>query len=138
PAVVSVSQDGLHWQQFPVRFSPRFDPATGELNLKHPYCYHTGFAGVNPVLSNGLDPDPTDPQVSGGDSFDIAELGLEWIRYVRIQSTGNRWLHDADGVLIHHTDDFGAASRGDSKAGFDLDAIAAVWLEKVVAQEALR
>ena len=57
PAVVSVSQDGVTWHQFPTDFSPRYDPVSGKLNLHHPYCYRTGFAGVNPVMSNGLDPD---------------------------------------------------------------------------------
>ncbi len=133
PALVSVSQDGLAWHQFPADFSPRYDPATGQLNLRHPYCYHTGFAGVNPVMSNGLDPDPTDPAVSGGDSFDIGELGLDWIRFVRIQSTGNRWLADADGDLIHHPEEMNAADRGDAKAGFDLDAAASIWLDRITA-----
>lgn len=134
PALVSVSQDGLTWHQFPADFSPRYDPATGQLNLRHPYCYNSGFAGVNPVMSNGLDPDPTDPAVSGGDSFDIGLLGLDWIRFVRIQSTGNRWLADADGDLIYHTEEMSAATRSDAKAGFDLDAAAAIWLDRVAAE----
>ncbi len=133
PALVSVSQDGLTWRQFPADFSPRYDPATGQLNLRHPYCYHTGFAGVNPVMSNGLDPDPADPAVSGGDSFDIGLLDMDWIRFVRIQSTGNRWLADTDGDLIYHTEEMSAATRGDTKSGFDLDAAAAIWLDRITA-----
>lgn len=134
PAIVSASQDGVNWRQFKTDFSPRYDPATGALNLRHPYCYNSGFAGVNPVMSNGYSPDPTDPAVSGGDSFDISELGFPWIRYVRIQSTGNRWLLDGDGDLILHNEETGAASRNSEKSGFDLDAVSAIWMRKVQAQ----
>lgn len=133
PAVVSVSQDGVTWHQFPTDFSPRYDPVSGKLNLHHPYCYRTGFAGVNPVMSNGLDPDPTDPAVSGGDSFDIGTLGLDWIRFVRIQSTGSRWLTDSDGDLIYHIEKTSAATRSDIKSGFDLDAAAAIWSDRITA-----
>lgn len=134
PAVVSVSQDGIDWRQFKFDFSPRYHPDTGALNLRHPYTYNTGFAGINPVMSNGFDPDPTDPEVSGGDSFDLSDVGLDWIRYVHIQSTGNRWLADEDGDLVHHTEDFGAASRNVSSSGFDLDAVTAIWMKKVVGE----
>ena len=133
PATVSVSQDGINWRQFPIDFSPRYDPDSGELNLRHPYCYNSGFAGVNPVMSNGNDPDPTDPAMSGGDSFDISVLGLEWIRYVLIQSTGSRWLADRDGGIVYHNEETGAASRSNNKAGFDLDAVAAIWMKKISA-----
>lgn len=129
PAVVAVSQDGITFREFPCNFSPRYDD-TGVLNLRHPFVYNQGFAGVNPILSNGYDPDPTDPYVSGGDSFDLGELGLDWIRYIRIESTGNRAMLDNDGDLIHHTEEFGAASRS-SNSGFDLDSVAAIWIEKV-------
>lgn len=131
PAVVSVSQDGTRFVPFPFNFSPRFDPETGGVNLRHPFIYNSGFAGVNPTLSNGYDPDPSDPAVSGGDSFDIGELGFEWIRFVRIQSTGHRWLVDRDGDLVLHSEEVGSALRGSPGSGFDLDAVGAVWVEKV-------
>lgn len=131
PAVISVSQDGVNWRQFKFDFSPRYHPETGEINLRHPYTYNSGFAGINPVMSNGYDPDPTDPAVSGGDSFDIADVGLDWIRYVRIQSTGNRWLVDESGGLVYHTEESNSARRDNNKAGFDLDAATAIWVEKV-------
>ncbi len=133
PAVVSVSQDGLTWRAFPTDFSPRYQPGGASLNLRHPYCYRAGFAGINPVLSCGNYPDPTAPEVSGGDSFDLADVGLEWIRYVALQSTGHRWLRDAQGDLIHHIEDTGAASRSSPTAGFDLDAVTAIWFHKVSA-----
>ena len=134
PAVVSVSQDGATWFTFPVDFSPRYDPVTGALNLRHPFVYNRGFAGVNPVIANGFNVDATDPGVSGGDSFDLADLqvpGLNWIRYIRIQSTGDQWLVDRDGDLIHHPNgkDTFEANRNFNKSGFDLDAVTAIWLD---------
>ena len=133
PAIVSVSQDGVNWRQFPIDFSPRYDPESGELNLRHPYCYNSGFAGVNPVMSDGYSPDPTDTALSGGDSFDISVLGLKWIRYVCIQSTGNRWLTDKDGDLVQHNAENEAATRSSNKSGFDLDAVTAIWMKKISA-----
>ena len=134
PATVAVSQDGVTFRQFPIDFSPRYHPDTGELNLRHPFAYHRGFAGINPVLSNGSFPDPTDPTVSGGDSFDIGELGFDWIRYVRIQSIGDRWLVDSTGDLVPHNREAGAALRSFNKSGFDLDAVAAIWHHRVESQ----
>ncbi|MDD5482587.1 MAG: hypothetical protein PHP98_02890 [Kiritimatiellae bacterium] len=135
PAVVAVSQDGVNWRQFPIDFSPRYYPGSGKLNVRHPYCYNSGFAGVNPVMSNGCDPDPTDPALSGGDSFDISALGLDWIRYVLIQSVGSRWLADKDGELVCHNEETGAADRNNNKSGFDLDAVTAIWMQKVAASD---
>lgn len=136
PAIVSVSQDGVSWFTFPVDFSPRFDPTTGALNLRHPYVYNRGFAGVNPVIANGVNVDATDPTVSGGDSFDLADLqvpGLTWISFIRIQSTGDKWLRDQDGDLIHHPNgrDTFEANRNFNRSGFDLDAVTAIWLDAV-------
>jgi hypothetical protein len=136
PAIVSVSQDGASWFTFPVDFSPRFDPTTGALNLRHPYVYNRGFAGVNPVIANGVNVDATDPTVSGGDSFDLADLqvpGLSWVSFIRIQSTGDKWLRDQDGDLIHHPNgkDTFEANRNFNKSGFDLDAVSAIWLDAV-------
>ena len=136
PAIVSVSQDGVVWHTFPFDFSPRYDAKTGALNLRHPFVYNKGFAGVNPVIANGYNVDPTDPAVSGGDSFDLADLhvpGLTWIRYVRIQSTGEKWLVDSDGDLVRHsnTSALKEASRSSPTSGFDLDAVTAIWLDAV-------
>ena len=87
-AFVEVSQDGTGWVMFP------WDPQTLE-----------GLAGVWPTTGD----DPTNPDVSGGDQFDLADIGLSWIRYVRLTDCGDAV---ADGGL------------------FDLDAVAAVnWEE---------
>ncbi len=83
---VAVSQDGILWLEFP------WDPLT--LN---------GLAGVTPVNGNA---DPTDPANSGGDSFDLADLGLASATYLRITDTA--------GII---------ADGGDS---FDLDSVAAI------------
>lgn len=86
-AFVEVSQDGESWSRFP------WDPQTLE-----------GLAGVWPTTGE----DPTDPAVSGGDQFDLADLGLSWITHVRLVDCGAQV--DDDGL-------------------FDLDAVAAVHWE---------
>ncbi|MBN1540608.1 T9SS type A sorting domain-containing protein [candidate division KSB1 bacterium] len=71
PGIVSVSQDGENWVTFP------YDTTTLE-----------GLAGVTPVRSTMH---PTDPDSSGADAFDLADVGFEWIRYVRITDVGDKW-----------------------------------------------
>jgi hypothetical protein len=116
---VSVSQDGIDWFAFPCDMQLADSP------------YYPGCAGVYPVLANGetdaRHPSvPTEappitsfigqvkgtipvPEGSGGDSFDLADLGLGWVRYVRVEA--------ADHV---------AGPFGPDNAGFDLDAVSAV------------
>ena len=92
-ATVAVSEDGITWHAFPC--------TAGRGALDFGYC-----AGVNPVLSrpgNGIN--PLDPNVSGGDRYDLHDIGLTRARYVRI--TDRPDLDGADGV-------------------FDLDAVAIV------------
>jgi len=92
-ATVAVSEDGITWHAFPC--------AAGRGAPDFGYC-----AGVNPVLSrpgNGIN--PLDPNVSGGDHYDLHDIGLTRARYVRI--TDRPDLDGADGV-------------------FDLDAVAIV------------
>jgi len=62
--IVAVSEDGQAWHTFP------YDTLTG-----------AGMAGRTPT--NGA-ANPLDPAVSGGDSFDMAALGLSKVRYVRM------------------------------------------------------
>ncbi|HXC52944.1 MAG TPA: hypothetical protein VN634_18805 [Candidatus Limnocylindrales bacterium] len=99
-AFVEVSADARQWFAFP------YDPDT-----------HAGLAGRTPVLANsenGLD--PLAPE-SGGDRFDLADVGLEFARFVRITDAGD---------LI---DDPGNHSFAGTKGGFDLDAVAAIhWI----------
>ena len=115
PGTVSVSADGVHFVAFPCQA----DAAP----------YYPGCAGVYPVFANAGDanaPSPlvptttpiadlvgvpvdgfTPPPGSGGDSFDLAAVGLTAARFVRIDASGLR-----------------AGLAG--LAGFDLDAVAAV------------
>lgn len=99
-AYVAVSRDGVEFVDFP------FDAATG-----------VGLAGRTAVFShpdNGID--PLDPTVSGGDTFDLDSVGLDWVRYVRIT--------DVAGAIP----DVGDMPQFTlpPNAGFDLDAAAAL------------
>jgi len=85
-AFVAISADGVTWHEFP------WDAETFD-----------GLAGVTPTHGNA---DPCDPAVSGGDSFDLADLNLDTVYYVR--------LTDTDGEV----DDAGPS--------FDLDAVVAM------------
>jgi len=135
PAIVAVSKDGLNFATFPYDFVPHYGDDR-EINCHNPYCYINadgatrGFAGVNPVYSNGYSPDPRTPSISGGDSFDLSSITssrFDWIRYVRITATGDNWLIDMNGDKVRHVSDAatGACSGGGS-SGFDLDAVCAI------------
>ena len=96
--IVAVSQDGVAFVEFP------YDATS-----------HAGLAGRVPVLShpdNGIN--PLDPSVAGGDVFDLADLGLAWVAYVRITDPGAAIPDPGDRI-----------PPGD-KGGFDLDAVAAL------------
>ena len=124
PAVVWVALFSDQWFRFPIDVVP---PATGgELKLNDPFYYSRGFAGRNPTTGS----DPTNPGVSGGDPFNINELGvpgLTWIRYIRIQSTGdNYWRDDPEGDPVRHPPGpQNSALSGGGSSGFDLDAVSA-------------
>lgn len=92
-AEVSVSDDGETWATFSCR------------SEEAPY---EGCAGVRPVLAGSSESDASafDPTESGGDPFDLADLGLTEARFVRIRDLGN--------------------PGGGGTAGFDLDAVAIV------------
>ena len=119
PGRVSVSQDGVTWFGFPCALDP------GEAPALHPGC-----AGVYPVLSasgpglsHGAVPSgvPIEdlvgqeilflpvPEGAGGDAFDLADVGLAWARYLRVESAGFATFPAVAPVV-----------------GFDLDAAAAV------------
>ncbi|MCS6799586.1 MAG: cell surface protein [Myxococcota bacterium] len=95
PGAVALSADGMHWTELPCDPTP---PA------------YTGCAGARPVFANaetnGLD--PRDPDEAGGDAFDLASVGLERARFVRIRDVGPD------------------RSFGGNAGGFDLDAVAVV------------
>ena len=93
-ATVAVSDDGKLWTEFPCT------AAQGATD--YGFC-----AGVGPVYSspdNGVD--PLEPEVSGGDHFDLADIGVAHARYVRITDRidliGNAGVFDLDAVAILH------------------------------------
>lgn len=127
PGLVSVSQDGQSWLSFSA--CPIDDRDAGP--------YWPGCAGVYPVLSDGTGATPhasiptTTPiedlvgvhflslplaEGAGGDSFDLAEVGLAWARYVRVESAS-----------------FPTGPVGANNGGFDLDAVAAIHSAPVLA-----
>jgi hypothetical protein len=105
PGEVAVSEDGEQWFAWPCM------PALLE-----------GCAGVTPTLAypdSGLD--PTDPEVAGGDGFDLAELAERpnEVLFVRVRDRSSEyWATQDQGPFC----DPGQGGSG----GFDLDAIAAV------------
>ena len=126
PAVISVALFPGEWHRLPCDVVP---PAAGQpLDLKDPFYYSRGFAGRNGTTGS----DPTNPKASGGDSLDLGEVaaraGLSWIRYIKIQSTGDAAISDdSGGDVIRHPDDPAFNPLGGSgSSGFDLDAVSAV------------
>ena len=96
PAIVSVSKDGINFVEFP------YNPETLE-----------GLAGIN--WTNGSE-NCFDYKVSGGDAFDLADIGMDSIRYIKIKDTAllasklptTHKYYSPAGLLIN---------------GFDLDAV---------------
>ena len=68
PASLWASEDGTEWVEWPC------DDDSG-----------LGCAGITPVLSHPDNCiDATDPDVAGGDAFDLADVGLDQARYLRV------------------------------------------------------
>jgi hypothetical protein len=98
PGLVSVSDDAVEWHAFPC-------DAEGDGMGRFEGC-----AGWTPALD--YDPStnvPLDPVVSGGDAFDLADVGVTRARFVRVTDVSN------DGA--------------EPTAGFDLDAVGIVHVE---------
>ncbi len=95
PGEVAVSRDGVEFFSFP------FD----SLSLE-------GCAGVTPTRGNM---DPRDPATSGGDGFDLAEIGIDSIRFVRIRDVTPIVKNNSSHPFYDATVN-----------GFDLDAIVGV------------
>lgn len=98
-AQILVSEDGVNYLPFPCAV----DDHVG----KYPGC-----AGVHPVFANK---DPLDPLVSGGDVFDLQDVGLESAASIRIKDLGTCKPGDPT-----YTNVCGAPQ----KEGFDFDALA--------------
>jgi len=92
---VSVSEDGETWLEFPC-------DAEGDGAGRFEGC-----AGWSPTLEyDASDAVPLDPAVTGGDAFDLADVGLSAARFVRIVDRSN--------------------GGAEPSAGFDLDAVGVV------------
>lgn len=102
PGRVEVSADGCAWSAFPC------DPTT--------LAGCAGKSVTKATPNSGLD--PTDPAVAGGDAFDLADVGLDLARYVRIVDVSDAYWSAMDMSFCD-------PGQG-GKAGFDLDAIAVV------------
>jgi hypothetical protein len=101
---VNVSVDGCNWVEFPC------EPSAGDLGSLE------GCAGRTPVAAlPGAGLDPLDPEVAGGDAFDLAEVGLDHARWIEIRDVSGAYWEDA----------FCDPGQG-GKGGFDLDAVGVV------------
>ena len=97
-AFVEVSADGISWVEFP------WDAGT-----------KSGLAGREPVYASSLNAwDPLHP-ASGGDRYDLADVGLDYVRFLRITDAG-ALLDDPGNHVV----------PAGNKGGFDLDAAAAI------------
>lgn len=97
PAKVAVSRDGIRFVEFP------FD----SLRLR-------GCAGITPT--NG-DKSPFNPSVSGGDSFDLADIGMDSVRFIKITDVSQIVLNNPQHPFYDPT-----------ISGFDLDAVVGISL----------
>lgn len=103
PGEVSVSEDGETWSAFPC-------DGGGDGAGHFPGC-----AGVTPTEKYDADEVvPLDPAVTGGDAFDLADVGVVRARFVRIRDVN----------------EMGQAPS----AGFDLDAVGLVSAERLHAE----
>lgn len=101
PGIVSVSQNGIDYYEFP------FNPASFE-----------GLSGTAPT--NG-DNDPFNPEVSGGNKFDLDDVGLDHIKYIRIKDTTLLVKSLPQGHKFKNPDFL--------LTGFDLDAVVGIYPE---------
>lgn len=98
PAKISVSSDGVNFIEFP------YD----ELTLE-------GLAGKTPTIGSA---DPFNPILAGGDAFDLNDLGLEGIKYIKIKDIS--YIVTSDANHAYYQPDV-------MVTGFDLDAVAVLY-----------
>jgi hypothetical protein len=99
--IVALSVDGILWVEYP------WDADT-----------YSGLAGVTPT--NGA-ADPLDAEISGGDSFDLSQVGLSEAWYLRISDAADLVpdsgsAFDLDAVAVIHSafTDIGASTKRNS------------------------
>lgn len=115
PLKVEVSDDACTWHEFPC------NPVTLQ-----------GCGGVSVVKAlpkSGID--PTDPEVAGGDAFDLADIGVARARFVRVTSVSREyWL------AKEQTEKWcDPSSLTTGKGGSDVDAFAFVHASAVAPNE---
>lgn len=99
---VAVSEDGVTWHVFPCQKDGGTAPGTWP-----------GCAGWAPTrMYDPVALVPLDPLLSGGNAFDLADLGVKRARFIRIRDL----LDSANSEL--------------ENVGFDLDAVGVVHLER--------
>lgn len=87
---VSVSLDGEKWHTFPCE--PGETP---------PYPGCAGFTPVQADVTDAESESPFDPGRAGGESYDLADLGLQEAKFVRITDlAGDDAIFDLDAVAI--------------------------------------
>jgi hypothetical protein len=109
PAVVGLgvtSADEKSFVDFPCDLSLT-EPDVANQRWPFPGC-----AGVKPVLARRVCTAPIDPTATGGDAFDLADLGLKRARYLRLRDAG-----------------LSTMGSGGTR-GFDLDAVVLIHYEK--------
>ena len=125
---VEVSTNGVDFARFPTRYGGEPGPH-GDFDAL-PWATFAGLSGGTPVVANVLtnSVDPFDPVLSGGESFDLADLSedtlvqaglvdLDQIHFVRLSDLVAGQHVDALGVTIWD-------SGGSSSA--DMDAVAVI------------
>jgi hypothetical protein len=100
PGIVSVSQDGINFIEFP------YDPNSLE-----------GLAGLTPVYGSR---DPFIHPACGGDAFDLELLGLSYITHIKIKDTTS--------IVTTLPKDHKYYNPEHIVSGFDLDAVSARYL----------
>ncbi len=110
PGQVSVSDDGVTWTAFPC--TPTLDPGAPDgTGTAPPYGDCGGWQVVHSAPGNGIS--PFDPTTAGGNAYDLADLDLKHVRYVKIVDQTHEACPEA------------GADKPNTN-GFDLDAIAIV------------
>ena len=100
---VSVSEDGNTYHSFTC------DQYNADGNF-------SGCAGAVEVVYGLDDDDYRDPTLSGGDSFDIDDLGLSYVKYIKIVDIGLCYADASKSLYL----------TSSAPNGFDLDALAII------------
>ena len=116
PGTVSVSEDGTLFHSFPCDPNIPITTALGTISFYN--GLQSGCAGITPTLDKGDIFIPGLENGSGGDAFDLSDIGINRARYVKITSAGT-YKKPAD-----------PDNPGNGSGGFDLDAIIVINGEK--------